>query len=343
MFLPSPGDPLIVLIMRRDRRGCPRSRRSARCWKTSRQGPRVRRHAGPRRPARHRRVDRRRRTSAPTDRRVLHRHGEPAAPRPCTPPATSACRCRTWRTTARARQASGLSPNSAASSTHGPDVPAERPADIARNLAEERAYYQPELEPELKAFLGNSYENLLSTDVYARWARDQRRDGPGHRPPRARTPGPRPARPNPRPPPWPRPPSMPTTGKRRNTWTALDPMTTCAAAGSSRGGATTETRRMLAETAAMPAAGHPARGSRRARRRPVAPDRRGDRHPGRRARRCCACSPRGRRSARPREALEVSKWTARTYLERLRVDGAAQSPARAAVPAGYLPVGGDGL
>jgi hypothetical protein len=46
------------------------------------------------------------------------------------------------------------------------------PADIARIVAE-RAHYQPDLKPELKAFLGESYENLLSTDVYAQWARDQ--------------------------------------------------------------------------------------------------------------------------------------------------------------------------
>ena len=46
------------------------------------------------------------------------------------------------------------------------------PGDIRRIVAE-RAGHQPDLQPELKAFLGKSYEELLSTDVYARWARGQ--------------------------------------------------------------------------------------------------------------------------------------------------------------------------
>jgi hypothetical protein len=51
------------------------------------------------------------------------------------------------------------------------------PPDIARIVAG-RAHHQPDLKPELKAFLGESYENLLSTDVYARWARDQQGPAP---------------------------------------------------------------------------------------------------------------------------------------------------------------------
>ena len=47
------------------------------------------------------------------------------------------------------------------------------PEDV-RAIVRERAHSQPDLQPELKAFLGDSYENLLSTDVYAKWARDQR-------------------------------------------------------------------------------------------------------------------------------------------------------------------------
>lgn len=46
------------------------------------------------------------------------------------------------------------------------------PGDVAR-IVRERASQQPDLKPELKAFLGDSYENLLSTDVYAKWVRDQ--------------------------------------------------------------------------------------------------------------------------------------------------------------------------
>ena len=51
------------------------------------------------------------------------------------------------------------------------------PPDIARIVAG-RAHRQPDLKPELKAFLGDSYENLLSTDVYARWAREQGEPAP---------------------------------------------------------------------------------------------------------------------------------------------------------------------
>jgi len=53
----------------------------------------------------------------------------------------------------------------------------KNPPDIARIVAD-RAHHQPDLKPELKAFLGDSYENLLSTDVYARWARDQQEPAP---------------------------------------------------------------------------------------------------------------------------------------------------------------------
>jgi hypothetical protein len=47
------------------------------------------------------------------------------------------------------------------------------PDDIRRIVADQ-ADYQPDLQPELKAFLGKAYEDLLSTDVYARWARGRR-------------------------------------------------------------------------------------------------------------------------------------------------------------------------
>jgi hypothetical protein len=46
------------------------------------------------------------------------------------------------------------------------------PPDIMQVVAA-RADLQPDLQPELKAFLGSAYEELLSTDVYARWARDR--------------------------------------------------------------------------------------------------------------------------------------------------------------------------
>jgi hypothetical protein len=53
----------------------------------------------------------------------------------------------------------------------------KEPHDL-RKLAEERALYQPDLEPELKTFLGKSYENLLSTEPFATWARDQQEPRP---------------------------------------------------------------------------------------------------------------------------------------------------------------------
>lgn len=46
------------------------------------------------------------------------------------------------------------------------------PADAAR-LAAERALSQPELPEACRKFLGESYEVLLSTDVFAKWARDK--------------------------------------------------------------------------------------------------------------------------------------------------------------------------
>src|SRR6185437_7487419 len=66
------------------------------------------------------------------------------------------------------------------------------PGDVQRIVAE-RAHRQPDLKPELKAFLGDSYENLLRTDVYARWARDQREPGPVVAHPRPDAPAPAPA------------------------------------------------------------------------------------------------------------------------------------------------------
>ena len=57
------------------------------------------------------------------------------------------------------------------------------PGDI-RSIVAGRARHQPELKPELKAFLGKTYEELLSTDVFARWARDQQEPAPAAAHPR---------------------------------------------------------------------------------------------------------------------------------------------------------------
>jgi hypothetical protein len=50
--------------------------------------------------------------------------------------------------------------------------PARHGAEVER-IAQERAFAQPELHPDCRAFLGDDYEELLRTDVFARWARAQ--------------------------------------------------------------------------------------------------------------------------------------------------------------------------
>jgi hypothetical protein len=52
------------------------------------------------------------------------------------------------------------------------DTPAGH-ARVVAGIAEERAFSQPELHPACREFLGESYELLLSTDVFAKWARGQ--------------------------------------------------------------------------------------------------------------------------------------------------------------------------
>lgn len=62
---------------------------------------------------------------------------------------------------------------------------AEQGAAVAR-IARERAFAQPELHPDCREFLGESYEILLSTDVFAKWARkDNPATPPAPRPPAA--------------------------------------------------------------------------------------------------------------------------------------------------------------
>lgn len=54
---------------------------------------------------------------------------------------------------------------------------AEQAAAVAR-IARERAFAQPELHPDCREFLGETYELLLSTDVFAKWAREGRASTP---------------------------------------------------------------------------------------------------------------------------------------------------------------------
>lgn len=229
------------------------------------------------------------------------------------------------------------------------------PADIARIVAE-RAHKQPDLKPELKAFLGDSYENLLRTDVYARWARDQQ--------------GPAPAVAHPRPdapadPAWPDglDPSNPLHAlavavrdgtvqaddeTRETLGKALDiheaEQDTLAAYGQEmedhlaslgddplrrrwldQGKRNDETRRILAESAAEPLpdipreqlVAHAAERWRQIGEKTVIPDEHRER--------MLALLAAGKISASKLAAeIGVTPYTARTYLERLRIDGLAR-------------------
>jgi hypothetical protein len=57
----------------------------------------------------------------------------------------------------------------------------KEPGDL-RRMAEERAMDQPNLEPELESFLGDSYARLLSDEPFTRWAHGRRKIGAGPEP-----------------------------------------------------------------------------------------------------------------------------------------------------------------
>jgi hypothetical protein len=60
--------------------------------------------------------------------------------------------------------------------TKGRSFDLDEVRDIQAIVAE-RAHWQPDLHPDCREFLGEKYEILLSTDVYAKWALTHRRDG----------------------------------------------------------------------------------------------------------------------------------------------------------------------
>jgi len=195
------------------------------------------------------------------------------------------------------------------------------PADIARIVAE-RAHVQPDLKPELKAFLGDSYENLLGTDEYARWARDQQEPAPAVAHPRPDAPA--------------QPPAD-TAAAPVGTATALDVydrdmedhLDSLAADDPLRrrwleqGRRNDETRRILAASAAEPMpdiphdqlVAHAAERWRQLGEKTVIPDE------AREA--LLRLLAAGTTISEVARTLEVSKWTARTYLERLRTEGLA--------------------
>lgn len=197
------------------------------------------------------------------------------------------------------------------------------PADIQRLVAE-RAHKQPDLKPELKAFLGDSYENLLSTDVYAKWARDQREQAPAAG---GQSPAPTPEVPS------------GTAAAPVATVTALDvydrdmedhlngldESDPLRRRWVEQGRRNAETRRLLAESAAEPMpdipheqlVAHAAERWRQIGEKTVIPDEHRER--------MLALLAVGKISAgKIAEALGVTPHTARCYVERLRIDGLAQ-------------------
>lgn len=219
----------------------------------------------------------------------------------------------------------------------------KEPADL-RKLAEERAHQQPDLEPELKTFLGESYENLLSTDVYAKWARDQEERPVVAHPRPDITPGPAPDAAKPQA----APVATATDALDHLDWPtedALDDPLRARLAELDRKNAAA--RRMIEETVAMPQPD-------------ISPEDRaaftaarwrqigeGTEIPGEAREKLLALLAAGKVPAsKAAEALGVTPWTARTYLERLRLDGLAHAAGKGRAAgwfAGPEPVaGGDG-
>jgi len=188
----------------------------------------------------------------------------------------------------------------------------KNPPDIARIVAE-RAHYQPELKAELKAFLGESYEILLSTDIYAQWARGQQEPALAAAAPRpdADPGGTAPAH-----------AGMAVATLDHLDWNAeesLDPELRDRLRRMDERNA--ETRRLIEETAAMPQpdishedqiAHAAARWQALGEATDIPDDKR---------EKLLALLAAGTTISEVARTLEVTKWTARTYLERLRTEG----------------------
>jgi hypothetical protein len=215
------------------------------------------------------------------------------------------------------------------------------PEDV-RRIVRERASRQPDLQPELKAFLGDSYENLLSTDVYAKWARDQLGPAAAVAHPRPDAPAETPAGTAPAP---------------VATVTGLDALDAdmedhLASLGDDplrrrwldQGKRNDETRRILAESAAAPDPD-------------VTPEQRaaftaarwqqlgeGTVIPDEAREVLLRLLAAGTTISEAARTLEVSKWTARTYLERLRTEGLVRMEGERRTARWLLaePGGGDG-
>jgi hypothetical protein len=219
------------------------------------------------------------------------------------------------------------------------------PGDIARLVAE-RAHRQPDLQPELKAFLGESYENLLRTDVYAKWARDQQEPAPVVAHPRPDVPAQTPADTAPAP---------VATATDLDTLAAygqeledhldsLDESDPLRRRWLEQGKRNDETRRLLAESAAEPVpdiphealVAHAADRWRQLGEKTVIPDEAREK--------LLALLAAGTTISETARVLGVSKWTARTYLERLRGEGLVRMEGEKRTARWLLaePGGGDG-
>jgi hypothetical protein len=193
-------------------------------------------------------------------------------------------------------------------------TPAAQGAAVER-LARERAFGQPELHPACREFLGETYELLLATDVFARWARDGHAGAPGQ-------PAPLPASDDLAPSPSPVVMLAADDLSHLDFDMEIDDDTRAKlAAIDAKNNAT---RQMIAETRAMPAppevspealAASTAERWRQVGDQAQLPD---EARPV-----LMGLLREGTTASAVAEALGVSKWIARTYLERLRNEGVA--------------------
>lgn len=216
----------------------------------------------------------------------------------------------------------------------------KEPADL-RKLAEERAHSQPELEPELQAFLGASYEKLLRTDAYATWAHKQDEPAPVAAHPRPdAVPQDAPADAGQAPGTVATVTTLDTYDREAEDFLDDDMRTRLRKMGERND----ETRRMIAETAAIPQpdishedqiAHAAARWQALGEATDIPDEARGP---------LLRLIVAGTSISKAAEALSVTRWVARTYLERLKTEGLVriEGSGRSArwVPAD--PAGGDG-
>lgn len=186
------------------------------------------------------------------------------------------------------------------------------PEDAAR-IARERAFAQPELHPDCRAFLGESYELLLSTDVFAKWARKDRA---------STSPPPAPAPAGQAPAPSPSPVATLDDIDHLDFTLEIDDDTRAKLAAIDAKNAAT--RQLIEGTRNLPAppevspealAAHTAERWRQVGDAAQVPD---EARPV-----LLRLLGEGTTASAVAEALGVSKWTARTYLERMRNEGIA--------------------